>query len=100
PTPSITPLSLHDALPILMLVKTRATAQAVQPAGASREPGSNLGGSSSSSSSLIAASDVPPDTGSAVTAYPEKKSRAGRVLLVLVDRKSTRLNSSHVKISY
>ena len=68
----------------LMLVKTRATAQAVQPAGASREPGSNLGGSSSSSSSLIAASDVPPDTGSAVTAYPEKKSRAGRVLLVLV----------------
>src|SRR5690606_41821463 len=93
PFPSIYTLSLHDALPISLDVSShvspgtaaeRAHAPRQQP-GAGRSPGRYL---VRSGSVYLFQIRMPEDIG----------GKPARILRI--DRKSTRLNSSHVKISY
>jgi hypothetical protein len=94
PLPAAAPPASHQTLvgvgppsserPLMLVTKAPARPAAGEPEKHPGEPRPTLSGPGTSSSSLIAASDVPPDTGSAVTTYPEKKSRKGKVLLVLV----------------
>src|SRR5690606_41317074 len=100
PTPATAPHppSLHDALPISALVALLGIgfafiAWATQPPQAAAGP---IAGVDTSDPSL-----TPPR----YPAYAFEHNLAGRVLLLVDvdaqgDRKSTRLNSSHVKISY
>src|SRR5207302_8603267 len=85
PTPQLYTLSLHDALPIS--TGTKATIQVLR--------------------SLLAENHVQVLTAAATgdpsgTAWAEagELDHQGHDLVVQLDRKSTRLNSSHVKISY
>src|SRR5690606_41713570 len=75
-TPEIYTLSLHDALPICRkLLRVRQPLLHLWPAGDARRAGTGIG----------------------------RREHAGAVLRdprIRGDRKSTRLNSSHVKISY
>src|SRR5690606_41081570 len=73
----VTTLSLHDALPIS---KPRSTGPAIR------------GPRSPSSTSRRTVSISTPSTAAASRCWPRGAART--------DRKSTRLNSSHVKISY
>src|SRR5690606_41613697 len=78
--PEVYPLSLHDALPISSLMRKVAL---VEISTLSRRP---------ASASPRISSDSPLEYTSAVSNRLTPASRQ--------DRKSTRLNSSHVKISY
>src|SRR5690606_41643576 len=94
PTPSLSPLSLHDALPISGAGRTAAG----DPA---RRRGLRAGRGG-------AHRRLMKDGRPALRGAGRGKSGGGRSRLaerallagVLLDRKSTRLNSSHVKISY
>src|SRR5690606_41749109 len=83
PTPEIYTLSLHDALPISV---PRLGGPAVRPARRRRAAGRDARGAPRS----------PVDTRVRTSRAPRAHARAGGGS----DRKSTRLNSSHVKISY
>src|SRR5690606_41886633 len=74
--PALSPLSLHDALPIYLVTPDLEFAQALQ-----RDP--RMGEVYRSYLSLW-----------------DSRIRSDLVLYASTDRKSTRLNSSHVKISY
>src|SRR5439155_26649094 len=98
PTTQIYPLSLHDALPILMLAKVyELTGREPE---ARREVERVLRRDSTDIRALYAAAELAgrsPD--------PEERGRQESYLRQVVtrssgDRKSTRLNSSHVAISY
>src|SRR5690606_41317372 len=86
-TPAITPLSLHDALPIFGL-------------------GDGLLGGVPRAVGLVGAFGQHRDAAGRVVLPPggqlpgERGIGADRLLELGQDRKSTRLNSSHVKISY
>src|SRR5690606_39926203 len=87
------PLSLHDALPISSANSAVATAPngpavATPPDG--HVPGNSQGGQ---------APRPGPGTGGPVP-VPGQPNRGGGGGAPAADRKSTRLNSSHVKISY
>src|SRR5207302_11323871 len=90
--PSLSPLSLHDALPILgngmHLVTSRRLAQRSAGAMACSRPRSKRSSGSCASSSGIS------------RWKQQKRSPRVQVVEPPPDRKSTRLNSSHVKISY
>src|SRR5207249_9643239 len=84
--PSVTsPLSLHDALPICFRCRARRQARAAGQAAARRRAGQ----------------DVEAGRGVRHLAGCRERGRQGRRALDdALDRKSTRLNSSHVSISY
>src|SRR5690606_39309969 len=86
--PELSPLSLHDALPISLTVTTTGTSFTLSgaPTGFSLEAGNVIhsGGKFRRVASVLTSS-----TGTLDAAFPAD-----------LDRKSTRLNSSHVKISY
>src|SRR5205814_10689119 len=97
PTPHTYPLSLHDALPISNLAACRAA----------RKP--LLTGTTGFAAELegafaAAARDIPllvaANTSLGVTLLLELVRIAARTLPTSLDRKSTRLNSSHLGISY
>src|SRR5690606_40358626 len=87
---AISPLSLHDALPIY---DTRATIARLEALVARLKP-----------DTLIALGDSFHDMKAAERMDAEDAARLARLSRSLdwiwIDRKSTRLNSSHVKISY
>src|SRR5207302_8680133 len=96
--PAAYPPSLHDALPI-------------SPASSSAAPAPTSPATTTSPVNSAATATPSPSGGaasatSAWTAYTTSPARAGPGLFPLedrhkvLDRKSTRLNSSHVKISY
>src|SRR5690606_41834822 len=78
----IYPLSLHDALPISDIITTCTRARAPLVKGANLKPGTHL--------DLVGG--FTPDTRES----DDEAAQRSRIL----DRKSTRLNSSHVKSSY
>src|SRR5690606_41897152 len=95
--PQIHPLSLHDALPIYALFKDLHSGMILDAAGQRKEAGRRLERAYKADSSALRV----------VEAYGSYLSREGRKEDALKvyqtfnkDRKSTRLNSSHVKISY
>src|SRR5207249_10121110 len=81
PTPPLYTLSLHDALPISPLIARRRSIQWSFCA-------------TNEFSKLLAS--LPPDS----SERPLESSPINSALRPRVDRKSTRLNSSHVSISY
>src|SRR5690606_41399962 len=84
PTPS---LSLHDALPIYYPAATDITTDFARP------PGLVSQGPAQPSAAIDRAAVESAFPNARTRTYPVEASR-------LLDRKSTRLNSSHVKISY
>src|SRR5690606_40348832 len=83
PTPDTDTLSLHDALPISTASAPNSSAPAIRPAsGSSAKNGTRLG------ATKVRDSTTPATSGRTSTNT------------AVQDRKSTRLNSSHVKISY
>src|SRR5205085_12320096 len=79
-TPAISPLSLHDALPILETTSAGATSKTRPPAG----------GKASDIATVIKATERP-----RTRSWLKVRNRRS-----VKDRKSTRLNSSHSQISY
>src|SRR5207302_8825504 len=92
PTPSISTLSLHDALPISAVREIVRVPEitSVPSAPDLIEGVINLRGK------IIPVMDLRKRFGQ-TEIHPDKKNR---ILGMNLDRKSTRLNSSHVKISY
>src|SRR5699024_12696232 len=94
PPSSVHPLSLHDALPIFRTVR-RTTARA-GVTGPGPRPHSTQGSTMSTTT----------DPARVIAEGPDRGDKHDRVPLpfrqrnAVVDRKSTRLNSSHVSISY
>src|SRR5437762_10685411 len=87
-TTGLYPLSLHDALPILQLVGRDVHDQVGLARLQGRDPRAQLGDRPPGG---------PPHGGPAA---PVRVVRLDHDALVLLDRKSTRLNSSHRCISY
>src|SRR5439155_25360317 len=95
PTPALYPLSLHDALPISSRTRRRGPTPPMPLA----TPGGNRPETRCHS---------PSSSGREVRSSPVSPARLGRPATPLTasaawksaDRKSTRLNSSHVAISY
>src|SRR5207249_12081678 len=100
PPTAVYPLSLHDALPIYPsspiaeqeLRKTlEAIAEANRPSDAAAEEAASEGGN--------ALASMPPEI-KPLSRAPINLKMSNEAKLVFEDRKSTRLNSSHVSISY
>src|SRR5690606_40946678 len=97
---ALSPLSLHDALPILVSelnAQLPATIRASDSGGVVRlteqPPYSGQGITVSAGATSVFGTSPAASTGTATTAaQPEQPAQ-------ITDRKSTRLNSSHVKIS-
>src|SRR5690606_40846770 len=93
-TPDPSTLSLHDALPILMLRRQQPRGHPPSRAGVTPCPPATPGFPAPSSTPCTTRPCLTSGTAfspSANSSTPPARSR---------DRKSTRLNSSHVKISY
>src|SRR5690606_41179153 len=90
PTPAIYPLSLHDALPIFSWA---AAGSLLEDAVSSDVPPAR---SAPSEPILLGRRPV----AEKLQRLDEVAAGHRRALIVTQDRKSTRLNSSHVKISY
>src|SRR5690606_42113127 len=91
------PLSLHDALPILPdteLTSSTTTVIARMPGGM------RLDRPARSRTATAAAKRGSPDDIGSLSVSPSKAANSAGVTAPAGDRKSTRLNSSHVKISY
>src|SRR5690606_41839161 len=85
-------LSLHDALPIFRVLTNQRKNLVVNP---------NTGALASTDALLnFAAGDPNAGTNPQVVQGAYTNSYPGATSTALLDRKSTRLNSSHVKISY
>src|SRR5690606_41978344 len=95
-TPPLSPLSLHDALPISTLDPTVTPTPVLLNGAASASPNAAdaLSGVESASCESVETGSVGPHTVRCTAT-----DRAGNTATA-EDRKSTRLNSSHVKISY
>src|SRR5206468_11608114 len=98
PAPTaIYPLSLHDALPICRSLAGPRLGPGARADARRRRPDLLL----DARRPHVCGADV---DGTHRVAVPRRKVRAGdrdaRALLLLADRKSTRLNSSHDQISY
>src|SRR5690606_41241945 len=91
-TPQLSPLSLHDALPILEADGAAKPAEAPTPA---RPGGRTATRPSTTRSATRPAPTAPAEKSEAATPAPAPAPAPAEK-----DRKSTRLNSSHVKISY
>src|SRR5690606_41508267 len=98
PAPVIYTLSLHDALPISTLAEPR---RALRKAERPRRQIANTSLSCESSETPTSRKSVERDVAQRARSDPNRlpglveiKGKVG------IDRKSTRLNSSHVKISY
>src|SRR5207249_12071336 len=90
-------LSLHDALPIFLEAQRRGELVGWSMPGESffYPPDVAQGGVDLDALVVVRVPDVP-----AVPRAGEKLLRSGAFGLVVLNRKSTRLNSSHVSISY
>src|SRR5207253_10655157 len=96
PPPPIYPLSLHDALPISRTTIAKTGRERV------RERDHKLAFADAATIAAVQLVDRP-DTIVQETEHGEIAARVGGVdvgIAPLLDRKSTRLNSSHVAISY
>src|SRR5690606_41865271 len=95
PPPPTSPLSLHDALPISIRPSE------LRPVDLKRKPRSAVGKGLPRHRGAADDSGAPLDLGG-IRHFEEQHLGASRSQAPdkLLDRKSTRLNSSHVKISY
>src|SRR5690606_40504382 len=91
PAPNVIyPLSLHDALPICCSLRTHTVRLHPNRVGAEEER----------APAIVERVQVQKDVVFVPDVVPVCTRCANRLRLAVVDRKSTRLNSSHVKISY
>src|SRR5690606_40981889 len=94
PTPALATSPLHDALPIcIFLVGRNYHAHAL-------EMGAPVDKSSARPMYFTKSSSALVESGATVPYPPATADYHYEMELVVADRKSTRLNSSHVKISY
>src|SRR5690606_41056026 len=94
-TSEIHPLSLHDALPISPAPGATGTSSYLRRARGAVELGQRQAAVEQRGQALVVADEQQARTGG--PAFGEQQLQEG---FAAVDRKSTRLNSSHVKISY
>src|SRR5690606_41333328 len=100
PTTSIYPLSLHDALPICYIGPDRRRFNSDDYAGPQKRKADKP--RSSAEAALAVKDQAMRILFSALTQFDSDPMQAVRAIKqqAETDRKSTRLNSSHVKISY
>src|SRR5690606_41274301 len=98
PPPPLSTLSLHDALPILTPARPRWPRLPGSRGNGVRSTEAEVMGSGTGTHDLILPGAEPIASGRVVC--PDPKARGRRRRPTGRDRKSTRLNSSHVKISY
>src|SRR5690606_41735113 len=97
-TPEIYPLSLHDALPILLLGRTGGPAAHADRQRHQQRRAAYRHRRSRSSAVPAVGAPLPPALQGQAPVREHHQATAPHGLSL--DRKSTRLNSSHVKISY
>src|SRR5690606_41433135 len=96
PTPGIYTLSLHDALPIYCGLRRWKGREAM-----GTSPASSAGCPRAGATAVPSAPGIHVlNTSRQPCSELRRGNHLGRIRLARPDRKSTRLNSSHVKISY